>query len=76
MTASRTPWPTGADAIEYAQQFGRGLDAARTDRFVGMYVNDLTLDYGDRGRAAVARLFDDAYARQLIPKRIPIEFVS
>ena len=65
-----------ADAIEYAQQFGRGLDAARTDRFVGMYVNDLTLDYGDRGRAAVARLFDDAYARQLIPKRIPIEFVS
>ena len=64
------------EAIEYAQQFGRGLDAARIDRFVGMYVNELTLDYGDRGRAAVARLFDDAYAQQLIPNRVPIEFVG
>ncbi len=41
-----------------------------------MYVNELTLDYGDRGRAAVARLFDDAFKQQLIPKRIQIEFVS
>ena len=38
------------EAVEYALQFGRGLDRARTDKFVGMYVNDLTLDYGDRGR--------------------------
>ncbi|HIA49627.1 MAG TPA: ABC transporter substrate-binding protein [Acidobacteria bacterium] len=65
-----------SEALEYAGQFGRGLDAARTDRFVGMYVNELTLDYGARGRAAVARLFDDAFARKLIPNKIPIEFVS
>ncbi len=64
------------EAIEYAQQFGRGLDAARIAQFVGMYVNELTLDYGDRGRAAVVRLFDDAYAQQLIPNRVPIEFVG
>ena len=65
-----------SEALEYAEQFGRGLDPVRTDRFVGMYVNELTLDYGDRGRAAVARLFDDAFKQQLIPKRIQIEFVS
>ena len=65
-----------SEALEYAGKFGRGLDTARTDRFVGMYVNELTLDYGARGRAAVARLFDDAFARKLIPNQIPIEFVS
>ena len=65
-----------SEALEYAGKFGRGLDMARTDRFVGMYVNELTLDYGARGRAAVARLFDDAFARKLIPNQIPIEFVS
>ncbi len=65
-----------SQAIEYAQQFGRGLDRAKTDRFVGMYVNDLTLDYGERGRAAVARLFDEAYARHLIPNRVDLEFVQ
>ncbi len=63
-------------ALAYAQQFGRGLDAARTDRFVGMYVNELTLDYGERGRAAVTRLLDEAYAQGLIPKPVPVEFVS
>lgn len=65
-----------AEAIEYAQQFGRGLDKARTDRFVGMYVNQLTLDYGERGRAAVTRLMDDAYERKLIPAKVKIEFVE
>ena len=65
-----------SQAIEYAQQFGRGLDWAKTDRFVGMYVNDLTLDYGERGRAAAARLFDEAYAQRLIPNRVDLEFVQ
>ena len=65
-----------SEALEYAEQFGRGLATARTDRFVGMYVNELTLDYGARGREAVGRLFRDAFARQLIPNQIPIEFVS
>jgi 1,4-dihydroxy-6-naphthoate synthase len=62
------------EAVEYALQFGRGLDRSKTDRFVGMYVNALTLDYGDRGRAAVARLFDEAFTQGLIPTRVPVEF--
>ncbi len=64
------------EAIEYAQRFGRGLDRAKTDRFVGMYVNDLTLDYGDRGRAAVKRLMDEAWEKRLIPRAVPVEFVD
>jgi 1,4-dihydroxy-6-naphthoate synthase len=64
-----------AEAIDYAQQYGRGLDQDKTDRFVGMYVNDLTLDYGDRGRAAVEQLFREAYEKKLIPKPVPVEFV-
>ena len=62
------------EAVEYALQFGRGLDKPRTDTFVGMYVNQLTLDYGDRGRAAVERLFQEAFEKGFIPKRVPIEF--
>jgi 1,4-dihydroxy-6-naphthoate synthase len=62
------------EAVAYAQQFGRGLDSTRTDRFVGMYVNQLTLDYGDRGRQAVSRLFDEAFEKGLIPRRVPVEF--
>jgi len=62
-------------AVEYAEQFGRGLDRASTDKFVGMYVNQLTLDYGPRGRAALERFFGDAFDRGLIPARVPIEFV-
>ena len=62
------------EALDYALQFGRGLDRTKADRFVGMYVNDLTLEYGERGRAAVQRLFDDAWASRLIPKAIQAEF--
>ena len=64
------------DAVEYAQQFGRGLDRDRTDTFVGMYVNDLTLGYGERGRKGVERLMADAFDKGLIPKRVPIEFAA
>jgi 1,4-dihydroxy-6-naphthoate synthase len=64
------------DAVEYAQQFGRGLDKEKTDRFVGMYVNDLTLGYGERGRAAVERLMTEAYAQGLIPKSVPVQFAG
>ncbi len=62
-------------AVQYAQQFGRGLDETTTDRFVGMYVNQLTLDYGPRGRAGLERFFGEAFERGLIPKRIDVEFV-
>jgi 1,4-dihydroxy-6-naphthoate synthase len=65
-----------AEAVEYAQQFGRGLDRGRTDRFVGMYVNQLTLDYGPRGRAGLERLYAEAYERRLIPSRMAVEFVG
>ena len=64
------------DAVEYAQQFGRGLDKIKTDKFVGMYVNDLTLGYGERGRQAVERLMTEAFDTGLIPKRIPVEFAA
>ena len=63
-------------AVEYAQQFGRGLDKDKTDKFVGMYVNDLTLGYGERGRAAVERLMTEAYAQGLIPKSVPVQFAG
>jgi 1,4-dihydroxy-6-naphthoate synthase len=63
-------------AVRYAEQFGRGLDRARTDRFVGMYVNALTLDYGERGRAAVRRFLGEAWDRRLIPAPVEVEFVG
>jgi len=62
-------------AVEYAEQFWRGLHRASTEQFVGMYVNQLTLDYGPRGRAALERFFGEAFDRGLIPARVPIEFV-
>lgn len=64
------------EAVEYALQFGRGLDRAKTDRFVGMYVNDLTLAYGERGRKGLERLLNDAFERGLIPQRVPVEFAA
>jgi 1,4-dihydroxy-6-naphthoate synthase len=64
-----------AAAVEYAETFGRGLNRADTDKFVGMYVNQLTLDYGHRGRAALDRFFTEAFEKQLIPTRVPVEFV-
>ena len=63
------------EAVQYAMGFGRGLDREKTDRFVGMYVNELTLDYGDRGREAVRRLLTEAGELGLTP-RVPIEFAE
>jgi 1,4-dihydroxy-6-naphthoate synthase len=62
------------EAVQYAEQFGRGLDRERTDTFVGMYVNDLTLGYGERGRKAVERLMTEAFEKGLIPTRVAVEF--
>jgi len=62
------------EALDHALQYGRGLDRSKADRFVGMYVNDLTLQYGERGRAAVQRLMDEAWAKRLIPKPVTVEF--
>ena len=59
------------DAVDYAQQFGRGLDKEKTDKFVGMYVNDLTLGYGERGCKAVERLMTEAFDRGTDPATGP-----
>ena len=64
-----------AEAVEYAMQFGRGLDRGEVDTFVGMYVNQLTLDYGVRGRQGLERFFAEAFERGLIPKKVDVEFV-
>jgi 1,4-dihydroxy-6-naphthoate synthase len=63
------------EALRYALQFSRGLDTPRADRFVGMYVNELTLDYGAEGRDAVRRLLDEAHQKAIIPTPVPLEFV-
>ena len=64
------------EALDYALRFARGMERRLADRFVGMYVNDLTLDYGERGRAAVRRLLDMGHERGLIPRRVEVEFVE
>ncbi len=64
------------EALAYAMQYGRDLDPVSTDRFVRMYVNDLTLEYGARGRAAVARLLGMAFERGVLPRRVTAEFVE
>jgi len=64
------------DALGYAGQFGRGLDPELTDRFVGMYVNELTQDYGDEGRSAVAELLRRGEQIGAFPEPVRVEFVS
>ncbi len=65
-----------AEALDYALQFGRDLDRAKADRFVGMYVNEWTLDFGERGREAVRRLLGEGHKAGVIPQRVEPEFVS
>lgn len=64
------------DALQYAMQFARDMDIELADRFVAMWVNDLTLDYTERGREAVARLLTEGFERGIIPNRVDIEFVE
>ncbi len=64
------------EAMEYALGFGRGLDAATADRFVGMYVNELTRDYGGEGRQAVAELLRRAEAMGVYDRPVQVEFVA
>ena len=63
------------EAMSYAIQFSRGLDTQRVDRFIGMYVNELTLDYGKEGKQAVKKLLGEAYKKKIIPERVALEFV-
>ncbi|HEV3162648.1 MAG TPA: MqnA/MqnD/SBP family protein [Isosphaeraceae bacterium] len=64
------------EALDYALRYARDLDPALADRFVGMYVNDWTLDYGPRGRQAVQRLLDEGHRAGIIPAPVTVEFVD
>ena len=63
------------EALAYAMQFARDLDAQLADKFVGMYVNERTLDYGDDGREAVRRLLDMGHKAGIIPQTPRVEWV-
>jgi 1,4-dihydroxy-6-naphthoate synthase len=65
-----------ANALAHAESYGRGLDPAQTDEFVGMYVNERTLEYGDDGRRAVQLFLDRGYEAGIIPHRVEVAFVE
>ena len=64
------------EALGYAMQFARDLDPAMADRFVGMYVNERTLDYGPDGRAAVEKLLGLGFEQGVIPKNVKVDWVD
>jgi 1,4-dihydroxy-6-naphthoate synthase len=64
------------EALDYAMRYGRDLDAERADRFVGMYVNDWTLDFGERGREACRKLLESGYRAGIIPQLVEPEFID
>lgn len=64
------------EALDYALRFGRDLDRGQADAFVGMYVNDWTLDFGARGREAVATLLRKGHEAGIIPRGVEVEFVG
>ena len=63
-------------ALDYAIQYGRGISESTNDRFVGMYVNDLTVDMGERGEAGFRRLLDEAFKKGILPKKIDLDIVG
>lgn len=65
-----------AEALAYAMTFARDMERGLADKFVGMYVNDLTVDYGDSGRKALTRLFQSAHEKGIIETAVDIEFVD
>src|SRR5215470_5288577 len=64
------------DALQYAMQFARDMDPELADRFVAMWVNELTLDYSDRGRQAVRLLLDEGHKQGVIPHEVQVDFVE
>lgn len=64
------------EALNYALKYARDMDVELADKFVGMYVNDWTLDYGDRGRAAIRKLLSEAHRAGVIPNPVELEFVE
>jgi len=61
-------------AVRHSMKYGRGMAESLTDTFVGMYVNDYTIDYGERGREAVRLLLERAHESGIIPRPVRIEF--
>ncbi len=64
------------EAVDYALQFARDMDQALADKFVGMYVNHWTLDYGEKGRESIRRFLSLGFERGLLPRRQELEFVQ
>jgi 1,4-dihydroxy-6-naphthoate synthase len=64
------------EALQYAMQFARDLDTQSADKFVGMYVNERTIDYGEDGREAIRRLLDMGYKQGIIPYEPKVDFVE
>jgi 1,4-dihydroxy-6-naphthoate synthase len=64
------------EALQYAMQFARDLDVQQADKFIGMYVNERTLDYGKDGREAIVKLLDMGYERGIIPHKPAVEFIG
>jgi 1,4-dihydroxy-6-naphthoate synthase len=64
------------EAIEYAMKYGRGIERSLADRFVGMYVNEWTRDYGPKGRQAVVEFLQAGYEAKILPKPAVVEFVE
>ena len=64
------------DALAYAMQFARDMAPELADRFVAMWVNDLTLDYGERGKEGVRRLLTEGYEAGIIPHKVEVDFVD
>jgi 1,4-dihydroxy-6-naphthoate synthase len=64
------------EAVAHAMKYGRGMDAAMTDHFVGMYVNPWTSNMGEKGREAIARLLTRGYHAALLPRPVHLEFVE
>jgi 1,4-dihydroxy-6-naphthoate synthase len=64
------------NALDHAMRFARGLDRGKADTFVGMYVNDWTLDYGDRGREAIRLFLDEGVRSGVITRPVTVEFVD
>jgi 1,4-dihydroxy-6-naphthoate synthase len=65
-----------ASALQYAQQYGRDLNDEQADQFVGMYVNDWTLDFGPRGRQAVSQFLAEGHKAGVLPELVVPEFIK
>ena len=64
------------ESLEYAMQFARDLDPGLANRYVGMYVNERTIDYGNDGREAIRKILDMGYDRGIIPIKANVDFIG